>query len=58
LLTGELAGARVVLHGLAARPELNGSAGVAGRLSLGRYAVTLDGGIGPFDLKPENLRRL
>jgi hypothetical protein len=51
---------RVVLHGLSARPELNGRAGVAVSFdpSTGRYGVQLDGSGGRAEkvaLRPANL---
>ena len=57
---GPLSGPRVELHGLQARPELNGRGGVVGRLNAtsGRYSVTLADGSGPFDLKAQNFRVL
>ena len=50
-----LVGATVELHGLQARPELNGRAGVAGRFNApaGRY---VNDGSGPFEIKEANLR--
>ena len=53
-----LVGCRVVLRGLAARPELNGRLGTAGKFDTakGRYAVRLlDGPSEPLSIKPANL---
>jgi len=51
-------GSRVELKGLKAKPELNGQAGlvVAFVASSGRFSVTVDGGKGTFDLRPQNLK--
>ena len=51
-------GTRVELHGLQAKPELNGRRGVVVKFtgSSGRYRVQLDGeGGGEFSLKRENI---
>ena len=49
-------GTRVELRGLQAKPELNGQQGAVIKFvaSSGRYAVRVDGGVGDFQLKPEN----
>ena len=41
------------LHGLVARPELNGRKGIAQSFlsTSGRYAVVLDDGAGPFQVR-------
>ena len=53
-------GARVTLHGLVARPDLNGALGTVlaasgGGGGDGRVGVALDGGAGTFRLKSANL---
>lgn len=56
--TAPLMGCRVELHGLVARPDLNGGYGVCSSFSSvsGRYSVALDDDRGIFDFKPSNLR--
>jgi hypothetical protein len=56
--TAPLKGKRVVLHGLNARPELNGQSGaaIAYDASAGRYAVTLERSAESVRVKPANLR--
>lgn len=52
-------GARVSLHGLKAKPELNGRGGTIGGFGGGRIrriTVNMDDGSGVFNLKPENLK--
>ena len=50
-------GTRVELRGLQAKPELNGQQGAVIKFvaSSGRYAVRVDGGVGDFQLRPENI---
>ena len=52
-------GTRVELHGLKAKPELNGQRGVVEGFDAasGRCKVKLEDGRGPFKLKVENLKR-
>ena len=52
-------GTRVELHGLKAKPELNGQRGVVAGFDAasGRCKVELEDGRGPFKLKVENLKR-
>ena len=52
-------GTRVELHGLKAKPELNGQRGVVAGFDAasGRCKVKLEDGRGPFKLKVENLKR-
>ena len=50
-----LLGQRVVLGGLAARPELNGRRGVAQSFEGGRYAVAIEGGGESVRVRPSNL---
>merc|ERR1712185_115580 len=52
-------GTRVELHGLKAKPELNGQRGVVEGFDAasGRCKVKLEDGRGPFKLKVENLQR-
>ena len=54
-----LVGARVELHGLRAKPELNGQRGVVTDFdaSTGRCSVQLEDGRGPYNIKPGNLKR-
>ena len=50
-------GARVRVHGIVAKPELNGQRGVVTGFdaSSGRCSVQLEDGRGPYKIKPENL---
>lgn len=49
-------GNHVRIHGLVARPELNGCAGViVGGLSEGRYPVLTSSNLNAFRIKPDNL---
>ena len=52
-------GTRVELHGLKAKPELNGQRGVVAGFDAasGRCKVKLEDGRGPFKLKVGNLKR-
>ena len=52
-------GTRVELHGLKAKPELNGQRGVVEGFDAasGRCKVKLEDGRGPFKLRVENLKR-
>lgn len=47
------------VQGLNAKPELNGTKGVVKEFDVatGRYTVELEGGVGSFKLKPDNLRQ-
>merc|ERR1712159_272149 len=49
-------GARVVVHSLHARPELNGVAGTVVKHDGARIAVALDDGLGQFKVRPGNLK--
>ena len=51
-----LVGERVLLHGISARPELNGTVGRAVSFSAdkGRYTVDLGEGVGELSVKPSN----
>jgi hypothetical protein len=53
-----LSGKRVEMHGLLARPDLNGRTGDATQFSSesGRYTVVVEGGSETVALKPANLR--
>ena len=50
-------GTDVHLRGLQAKPELNGQRGVVTGFvaCTGRCSVQLEGGRGPFNIKPDNL---
>lgn len=49
-------GARVVVHSLHARPELNGVAGTVVKHDGARIAVALDNDLGQFKVRPGNLK--
>lgn len=53
-------GRLIEVQGLNARPELNGMRGVIKESdsASGRFTVELDGGLGQFKLKPDNLKDL